>query len=93
MYQVLARKWRPQTFEQLVGQPHVQQSLVNAVDSDRLAHAYIFAGLRGTGKTTVARILAKCLNCEKGPTTTPCSSCSPCTVSARASSPGRKCST
>lgn len=78
MYQVLARKWRPQTFEQLIGQPHVSRTLRNAVESDRLAHAYIFAGLRGTGKTTVARILAKCLNCEKGPTTTPCNACPPC---------------
>jgi DNA polymerase-3 subunit gamma/tau len=78
MYQVLARKWRPQTFEQLIGQPHVSRTLRNAVESDRLAHAYIFAGLRGTGKTTVARILAKCLNCEQGPTTTPCGTCAPC---------------
>jgi DNA polymerase-3 subunit gamma/tau len=78
MYQVLARRWRPQTFDQLVGQPHVRQSLVNAVEADRLAHAYIFAGMRGTGKTTVARVLAKCLNCEKGPTATPCSACPPC---------------
>jgi DNA polymerase-3 subunit gamma/tau len=79
MYQVLARKWRPQTFAQLVGQPHVSRTLGNAIEQDRLAHAYIFAGLRGTGKTTVARILAKCLNCEKGPTTTPCNECAPCT--------------
>jgi DNA polymerase-3 subunit gamma/tau len=78
MYQVLARKWRPQTFEQLIGQPHVSRTLRNAVESDRLAHAYIFAGQRGTGKTTVARILAKCLNCEQGPTTTPCNTCPPC---------------
>jgi DNA polymerase-3 subunit gamma/tau len=78
MYQVLARKCRPQTFEQLVGQPHVSRTLSNAISSDRLAHAYIFAGLRGTGKTTVARILAKCLNCDKGPTTTPCNECDPC---------------
>jgi len=78
MYQVLARKCRPQTFEELVGQPHVAQTLSNAITNDRLAHAYIFAGLRGTGKTTVARILAKCLNCEKGPTTTPCGKCDAC---------------
>jgi DNA polymerase-3 subunit gamma/tau len=78
MYQVLARKCRPQTFEELVGQPHVAQTLSNAITNDRLAHAYIFAGLRGTGKTTVARILAKCLNCEKGPTTTPCGECDAC---------------
>jgi DNA polymerase-3 subunit gamma/tau len=79
MYQVLARKWRPQSFDELVGQAHVAQTLSNAIESDRLAHAYIFAGLRGTGKTTVARILSKCLNCEKGPTTAPCGTCSPCT--------------
>ncbi len=78
MYQVLARRRRPQTFEQLVGQPQVARTLTNAIKSDRLAHAYIFAGLRGTGKTTVARILAKCLNCEQGPTTTPCNECAPC---------------
>ena len=78
MYQVLARRRRPQTFEQLVGQPQVVRTLTNAIKSDRLAHAYIFAGLRGTGKTTVARILAKCLNCEQGPRTTPCNECAPC---------------
>ncbi len=78
MYQVLARKWRPRTFAELVGQQHVSKTLCNAVESDRLAHAYIFAGLRGTGKTTVARILAKCLNCEKGPTTSPCGTCAAC---------------
>jgi len=78
MYQVLARKCRPQTFEELVGQPHVAQTLSNAITNDRLAHAYIFAGMRGTGKTTVARILAKCLNCEKGPTATPCGKCDAC---------------
>jgi len=79
MYQVLARKCRPQTFEELVGQEHVARTLANAIDSDRLAHAHIFAGLRGTGKTSVARILAKCLNCEKGPTSKPCGKCDPCT--------------
>ncbi len=78
MYQVLARKWRPRTFAELVGQQHVSKTLCNAVGADRLAHAYIFAGLRGTGKTTVARILAKCLNCETGPTTTPCGTCAAC---------------
>jgi DNA polymerase-3 subunit gamma/tau len=78
MYQVLARKWRPHNFDELVGQRHVAQALTNAVESDRLAHAYIFAGLRGSGKTTVARILAKCLNCESGTTATPCDNCSAC---------------
>ncbi|OLT62888.1 DNA polymerase III subunit gamma/tau [Moorena bouillonii] len=79
MYQVLARKWRPTTFEELVGQPHIARILTNAIQSDRIAHAYIFAGLRGTGKTSAARILARCLNCEKGPTPTPCNECVPCT--------------
>jgi len=79
MYQVLARKWRPQTLDELVGQPHVARTLKNAVGGGRLAHAYVFAGLRGTGKTSVARILAKSLNCEKGPAVTPCNQCVSCT--------------
>jgi len=78
VYQVLARKWRPQLLEELVGQPHVVRILRNAVESGRLAHAYLFAGVRGTGKTTVARILAKCVNCESGPTAEPCNRCTPC---------------
>jgi DNA polymerase-3 subunit gamma/tau len=78
MYKVLARKWRPRVFDELVGQKHVSRALGNAISGGRVAHAYIFAGLRGTGKTTVARILAKCLNCEKGPTTAPCGTCAPC---------------
>jgi DNA polymerase-3 subunit gamma/tau len=78
MYRVLARKWRPQSFEELVGQQHVARALTNAIETERLAHAYIFAGVRGIGKTTVARVLAKCLNCEKGPTPTPCNECTPC---------------
>jgi DNA polymerase-3 subunit gamma/tau len=78
MYKVLARRWRPQIFDELVGQPHVARSLSNAIEAGRVAHAYVFAGLRGTGKTTVARILAKCLDCEKGPTPRPCGECAPC---------------
>jgi len=78
MYQVLARKWRPQTFDELIGQQHAARTLKNAITSGRLAHAYLFAGVRGTGKTTVARLLAKCLNCETGPTPTPCNRCAPC---------------
>lgn len=77
-YQVIARKWRPQTFEQVVGQRHVMQTLENAIRQNRLAHAYIFSGTRGVGKTTTARILAKCLNCVKGPTATPCNECEAC---------------
>ncbi|MEE4245930.1 MAG: hypothetical protein V2I33_10985, partial [Kangiellaceae bacterium] len=65
-YTVLARKWRPQTFQSLIGQEHVQRALVNAIDHDRLHHAYLFTGTRGVGKTTIARIFSKCLNCEQG---------------------------
>ena len=78
MYQVLARKWRPRTLDEVVGQPHVARTLKNAISSGRLAHAYVFAGVRGTGKTSVARILAKSLNCEKGPAATPCNECVSC---------------
>jgi len=77
-YQVLARKWRPQTFREMVGQEHVLKALINALDHDRLHHAYLFTGTRGVGKTTIARIFAKCLNCEQGVTSTPCGSCSSC---------------
>jgi len=77
-YQVLARKWRPQNFKQMVGQEHVLRALMNALDSDRLHHAYLFTGTRGVGKTTIARILAKCLNCEIGVTSTPCGECNSC---------------
>ena len=77
-YQVLARKWRPQNFQELVGQEHVQRALVNALNDDRLHHAYLFTGTRGVGKTTIARIFSKSLNCETGITSTPCGECSTC---------------
>jgi len=77
-HQVLARKWRPGRFEDMVGQPHVVRALVNALNGNRLHHAYLFAGTRGVGKTTVARILARCLNCETGVTATPCGTCRSC---------------
>ncbi len=77
-YQVLARKWRPKTFADMVGQSHVLQALANALDNDRLHHAYLFTGTRGVGKTTLARILAKCLNCEQGVSSNPCGECSAC---------------
>ncbi len=77
-YQVLARKWRPQTFSDLVGQQHVVQALVNGLDQDRVHHAFLLTGTRGVGKTTIARILAKCLNCEVGVSSTPCGECSSC---------------
>jgi|HubBroStandDraft_6_1064221.scaffolds.fasta_scaffold157911_2 DNA polymerase-3 subunit gamma/tau len=77
-YQVIARKWRPQTFSDLVGQSHVTSTLANAIKNDRVAHAYIFSGARGVGKTTAARILAKALNCVKGPTAEPCGECDSC---------------
>ncbi|SPJ34581.1 DNA polymerase III subunit gamma/tau [Kushneria phyllosphaerae] len=77
-YQVLARKWRPRTFHELIGQEHVSRALVNALDQGRLHHAYLFTGTRGVGKTTLARILAKCLNCETGVTSRPCGQCRTC---------------
>ena len=77
-YQVLARKWRPANFKQMVGQEHVLQALMNALDSNRLHHAYLFTGTRGVGKTTIARIFAKSLNCEQGITSEPCGSCASC---------------
>ena len=78
-YQVLARKWRPRVFEEIVGQPHVVTALANALESKRLHHAYLFTGTRGVGKTTLARILAKAINCETGITAHPCGKCRACT--------------
>src|SRR5271157_3819309 len=75
---VLARKWRPERFSDLVGQEHVTRTLVQALKSGRIAHAFLFCGIRGVGKTTAARILARCLNCERGPTPEPCGECSAC---------------
>src|SRR6266849_7302301 len=77
-YQVIARKWRPQTFRDLVGQAHVTETLINAIKNSRVAHAYIFSGARGVGKTTAARILAKAMNCVEGPTPEPCGKCDSC---------------
>lgn len=79
-YQVLARKWRPKSFEALIGQEHVVRALTNALDQQRLHHAYLFTGTRGVGKTTLARILAKSLNCEHGVSAKPCGQCSACTA-------------
>src|SRR5579885_3212345 len=86
MYQVIARKYRPQTFVELIGQEHVRTTLENAITQRRIAHGYIFSGQRGTGKTTVARIMARCLNCEIGPTATPCGKCASCIEIAAGSS-------
>ncbi len=77
-YVALARKWRPKQFAEMVGQEHVRQALANALDSDRVHHAFLFTGTRGVGKTTVARILAKCLNCERGVSAEPCGECGSC---------------
>ena len=77
-YQVLARKWRPQQFDDVIGQPAVTRTLANAITSGRIAQSFVFAGPRGVGKTTTARILARALNCEKGPTAQPCGTCDAC---------------
>src|ERR1700691_3616242 len=86
MYQVIARKYRPQTFAELISQEHVKTTLENAITQQRIAHGYIFSGQRGTGKTTVAGILARCLNCELAPTPTPCGKCASCLEIASGSS-------
>ena len=85
-FQVSARKYRPGTFQDLIGQPHVVQTLKNAIVRKPVAHAYFFWGMRGGGKTTVARILAKSLNCEQGPTDQPCETCDSCVESSRGNS-------
>src|ERR1700730_17659437 len=79
-YQVLARKWRPRSFQQMVGQEHILRMLTNALDQERLYHAYISPVKRGVGKTTLARIFAKCLNCDTGITSNPCGHCKNCTA-------------
>ncbi len=86
-YQVIARKYRPQTFSELIGQEHVKTTLENAIAQRRIAHGYIFSGQRGTGKTTVARIMARCLNCIQGPTAVPCGVCASCLETASGSAP------
>ncbi|HDM37554.1 MAG TPA: AAA family ATPase, partial [Candidatus Omnitrophica bacterium] len=77
-YQTFALRWRPQTFDEVVGQEHITTTLKNAIRQNRIAHAYLFAGPRGTGKTSTARILAKALNCKEGPKPEPCNKCENC---------------
>src|SRR6266478_2407063 len=86
MYQVIARKYRPQAFAELISQEHVKTTLENAITQRRIAQGYIFSGQRGTGKTSVARIFARCLNCEQGPTASPCGQCASCLEIAEGSS-------
>src|SRR5579885_3339536 len=85
-YQVSARKYRPAVFDDVIGQPHVVQTLTNAIATNRIDHAFLFSGSRGVGKTTIARILAKALNCEQGPTSHPCGGCANCTEIANGTS-------
>ena len=87
MYQVIARKYRPQTFADVVNQEHVKTTLENAIAQQRIAHGYIFSGQRGTGKTTVARILARCVNCVQGPTSQTCGVCASCLEISQSSAP------
>ncbi len=77
-YVALARKWRPRRFADMIGQEHVRRALTHALDTDRVHHAFLFTGTRGVGKTTIARILAKCLNCDRGVSATPCDECASC---------------